>query len=96
VLPNQNQNIDPARAAELAAARTPGIRVRWIVYRGPAGAKVKFDPEQTTPVYGKPVTATSKATFSMPGTYILRAIASDRQLEGSGDVTVTVKGTATR
>jgi hypothetical protein len=66
------------------------------VYRGPAGAKVKFDPEQTTPVYGKPVTATSKATFSMPGTYILRAIASDRQLEGSGDVTVTVKGTATR
>jgi hypothetical protein len=96
VVPNQNPNIDPARAAEIAAARTPGIRVRWIVYRGPAGAKVKFDPEQTTPVYGKPVTATTKATFSMPGTYILRAIASDRQLEGSGDVTVTVKGTATR
>jgi hypothetical protein len=95
VLPNQSQ-IDPARAAEIAAARAPGIRVRWIVYRGPAGAKVKFDPEQTTPVYGKPVTATTKATFSMPGNYTVRAIASDRQLEGSGDVTVTVKGSPTR
>jgi len=95
-LPNQTPAIDPARAAEIAAARAPGIRVRWIVYRGPAGAKVKFDPEHIAPVYGKPVTATTKATFSMPGTYILRAIASDRQLEASGDVTVTVRGNSTR
>jgi hypothetical protein len=95
-VPNQNQNIDPARAAEIAAARAPGIRVRWIVYRGPAGAKVKFDPEQSAPVYGKPVTSTTKATFSMPGNYILRAIATDRQLEASGDVIVTVKGSSTR
>jgi hypothetical protein len=42
------------------------------------------------------VTATTNATFSMPGNDTLRAIASDRQLEGSGDVTVTVKGGPSR
>ena len=34
---------------------------------------------------------TTKVTFSAPGTYILRAIATDGQLEASFDATVTVK-----
>ena len=100
VLPNQNQNIDPARAAELAAARTPGIRVRWIVYRGPAGAKVTFDPERTTPVYGKPVTATTKATFTFPAGASGEGVAVDEKGDIFGQVhagpqsSVLVLGTA--
>ena len=65
-----------------------GVWIRWIHYRGPG--KVTFDPESTIPVYGVPVTMTTKATFSQPGTYVLRAIASDSVLETPFDVTVTV------
>src|SRR5439155_87371 len=41
-------------------------------------------------VYGKPVELTTKASFSAPGTYLLRAIASDGQMESIYEVTVTV------
>jgi hypothetical protein len=40
--------------------------------------------------YGKPVTSTTKVSFHAPGTYVLRAIASDGALEAVHDVTVTV------
>jgi hypothetical protein len=88
--PAQTTDVDPARSAA-AAARNPGIRGRWIQYRSPVGGKVTFNPERMDPVYGKPVSMATKATFNMPGTYVLRAIASDRQLETTFDVTVTVK-----
>jgi hypothetical protein len=68
--------------------RQEGLRIRWIQYRGPG--KVTFDPANAPAVYGKPVDLTTKVSFSAPGTYLLRAIASDGQLESLQEVTVTV------
>jgi hypothetical protein len=69
-----------------------GVRVRWILYRGPANANVRFDPEVTpTALYGKPLAAETKATFSAPGDYWIRAIASDVALFSFYDIKVTVK-----
>jgi hypothetical protein len=68
--------------------RPRGVQIKWIQYRGPG--KVTFDPEASTVVYGEPVALTSKANFSAPGTYVLRATANDGQLFTSRDVTVTV------
>jgi hypothetical protein len=67
---------------------TQGLRIRWIQYRGPG--KVTFDPDNAPAVYGKPVELTTKVSFSAPGTYLLRAIASDGQLESIHEVIVTV------
>ena len=67
---------------------TQGLRIRWIQYRGPV--KVTFEPDNAPAVYGKPVDLTTKVSFSAPGTYLLRAIASDGQLESIHEVTVTV------
>lgn len=79
---------DPTPANPDPRRRTQGLRIRWIQYRGPG--KVTFDPSNTPPVYGKPVELMTKVSFSAPGTYVLRAIASDGQLESIHDVTVTV------
>ena len=68
--------------------RAEGLRIRWIQYRGPG--KVTFDPPNVPAVYGKPVDLTSKVSFSAPGTYLLRAIAGDGQLESIHEVSVTV------
>src|SRR5437867_6405676 len=68
--------------------RAEGVRIRWIQYRGPG--KATFDPANAPAVYGKPVDLTTKVSFSAPGTYLLRAIASDGQLESIHEVTVTV------
>jgi hypothetical protein len=65
-----------------------GLSIRWIQYRGPG--PVRFDPAMGPSGYGKPVTSTTKVSFSVPGTYVLRAIASDGALEAVHDVTVTV------
>jgi hypothetical protein len=78
-------NLDP----EGADASAPGLSVRWIHYRGPAG--VKFGPGAAASGYEKPVTATTTASFKTPGIYVLRAVASDGSLRASHDVTVTVK-----
>jgi len=80
---------DARRAAEARNRRPPGVGVQWIQYRGPGA--VNFEPDQQTPVYGKPVTATTKVAFTVPGTYVLRAIASDGALFATHDVTVIVK-----
>ena len=72
-----------------APGRQQGVRIRWIVYRG--SGKVRFDPDiMSERVYGKPVTMQTRVTFSTPGNYRLRAIASDGQLAGAFDVDVTV------
>ena len=63
-----------------------GLSVLWMVYRGPAA--VAFDPEGYAKVAdGK---ADVKATFTRPGTYTLRAFASDGLLRTPADVTVRV------
>jgi hypothetical protein len=65
-----------------------GVRVRWILYRGPGN--VQFDPDVTPPVYGKPLAAETKVTFSVPGDYWIRAIASDVALFSFYDINVKV------
>jgi len=61
------------------------LSVTWIVWRGPA--PVTFDP----PIVGAdkgPTTVT--ASFGAPGTYVLRAVASDRLATARADVAITV------
>lgn len=86
----------------------PGLRLSWIVYRGPA-QHVAFDPVQmktwteTRPYANSPwappylipeppadSTWKAQATFREPGTYTLRAVASDGSLFTYADVTVNV------
>jgi hypothetical protein len=65
-----------------------GLVIKWILYRGPG--EVRFEPETSAPVSGKPAEGTTQASFSAPGTYWIRAIASDGLLEANHDVKVTV------
>jgi hypothetical protein len=66
-----------------------GLRIFWTQYRSPG--PVTFDPSESSAENGKPLTSTTKATFKVPGTYILRAIATDGSLETPYDITVTVQ-----
>ena len=77
---------NPDRDAE--PRRPRGVQIKWIQYRGPG--KVAFDPDSSPTVNGQPVELTAKAAFSAPGTYVLRATASDGQLYTTHDVTVIV------
>jgi hypothetical protein len=97
-LPKPRPRRSPAAAAPAAAAaanpdtpvrRPEGLRIRWVHYRGPG--KVTFDPDNAPAEYGKPVSLTTTVRFSVPGMYVVRAIASDGQLETTHDVTVTVR-----
>jgi hypothetical protein len=86
--------IDTAAAAaganpDRAVRQTEGLRIRWIHYRGPG--RVTFDPGSSKPEQKPSITQASTVHFSAPGTYVVRAIASDGQLETAGDVTVTVQ-----
>jgi hypothetical protein len=80
---------DPVAAAAREGRRPPGVGVHWIQYRGPGS--VQFEPEDEKPVYGKPITASTVVTFSAPGTYVIRAVASDGALFAPHDITVVVK-----
>jgi hypothetical protein len=66
--------------------RPRGVQIKWTQYRGPG--KVTFDPDASMIVHGQPVELTTKVSFSVPGTYVLRATAGDGQLYSSHDVTV--------
>ena len=66
--------------------RVRGLRVSWIVWRGPAA--VSFDPASTVAVEDGQAAAT--ATFTTPGEYVLRATANDGSLSTEHDVTVMV------
>ena len=83
----------PPPAAPQGRARPSGLRFRWTVYRAPG--KVHFDPETIGPFPTAPAKAETKVTFSAPGNYRLRAIASDGQLFSTHDVDVTVLPRAT-
>jgi hypothetical protein len=79
--PVQQQIIKPSRQ---------GLTVTWTVWRG-AGV-VKFDPPSMVVKDVKDGHATTQATFSAPGTYVIRAFADDGVLLEGADVTVTVGG----
>ena len=76
----------PGATAGAGAARPQGLSVSWIVWRGPADAD--FSPRRTEPKDGK---ATTTATFTKPGEYVLRAIVTDTFKTSSQDVKVTVQ-----
>jgi len=69
-----------------------GLRVRWILYRGPdSGGEVSFEEDSSKPVVGATeAQAATEAVFSKPGAYWLRAIATDGMLETPYDLKVTV------
>lgn len=74
--PVQQQIVQPSRQ---------GLAVTWTHWRGPG--KITFEP-RTMPV--KDGKATTAATFSEPGTYVVRAYADDGVWLESADVTVIV------
>jgi len=79
--------IPQAQTNSAAGRPRGGLSVTWFVYRGPA--KVTFDsPGPIAAVRGQAVTT---AHFTAPGTYVLRAVASDSALQTSAAVTITVK-----
>jgi len=99
------RNRAPVARAEQALAPMPlppgaaprpraqlGLRINWILYRAPdTGGDVSFDQEGTRPaVGGTSVELATGVTFSAPGTFWLRAIASDGMLETPYDLKVTV------
>ncbi len=65
------------------------MQLTWTVWRGPG--VVTFEPVAVTVKDGKAVTT---ATFTRPGTYILRARANDGELTDQKEFTVTVTGTS--
>ena len=79
---------DGIPGSEVGGRRPPGVQIRWILYRGPG--KVQFDPDLSPVVYGKPVTSETKVSFSKPGAYRLRAIATDGWSFSTYDVDVQV------
>lgn len=62
-----------------------GLSVSYIVWRGPAA--VIFEPTYATVEEG---TAATKATFTVPGTYVLQAASHDSQKSSYEQFTVTV------
>ena len=72
-----------------APTRPRGLTISWMQIRGPA--KVTFEPTGSTPVAGGAAAITAR--FQQPGTYVLRATASDGSLSTRSDVTITVTST---
>ena len=72
--------------------KVEGLQVRWILYRGPG--KAQFDPDLSPAVYGKPLTSETKVSFSSPGNYKIRAIATDGAMFSTYDVDVKVNPSA--
>ena len=67
-----------------------GLGVTWMQYRGPA--KAMFENSGSIAVAGGQ--AATLVRFSAPGTYILRATASDGQLSVTKDISISVSGGA--
>jgi len=86
--PYRQSNSNPDRASR--PRRPRGVQIKWTVYRAPG--VVTLTPDSSAIVHGEPITMTTKATFSAPGTYVLRATANDGQLYTTRDLTLTVHG----
>jgi len=67
--------------------RPEGLTVSWIVWRGPAD--VAFEPRFAQ---AKDGTASTTATFSRPGDYVLRGTANDGTKSSYAHVSVSVAG----
>jgi hypothetical protein len=67
-------------------AAAQGLAVTWMVWRGPAD--VTFNPRRARVADGK---ATATATFTKPGEYVFRAVATDGQKTTDRQVKVTVQ-----
>jgi len=78
--------IPQAQTNNAAERPRAGLSVTWMQYRGPA--KVTFD--STGPIAVTNGQAVTAAHFTTPGTYVLRATASDGALSTSADVAITV------
>ena len=65
-----------------------GLNVTWFEYRGPA--KATF--EDTGPILVSNGQAVTRAHFTVPGTYVLRATANDGELQTTSDITINVTG----
>jgi hypothetical protein len=63
-----------------------GLNIAWMEYRGPG--KVIF--ENADAILVKDGKAVTRAMFSMPGTYLLRATANDGELSTTSDITINV------
>jgi len=71
-------------------ARAAALRVEWSLYRGPA--RVVFGSPRSQMAASTGGTATTTASFKAPGTYVLRATATDAGgMAINSDVTVIVK-----
>ena len=71
-------------------ARAAALRVEWNLYRGPA--RVVFGSPRSQLAVPTGGTATTTASFKAPGTYVLRATATDAGgMAINSDVTVIVK-----
>ena len=75
----------PPRAG--TPARGPLLRVQWLQFRGPAGGRVVLQPETSPVTDGK---ASTTATFTAPGRYVIQGIAVDGAASRSAGVTVMV------
>jgi hypothetical protein len=75
----------PAQSDRPTQARL-GLSVTWSEYRGPA--KAVFDPPGATPVANGKGAAIVR--FTEPGTYVLRATATDGALQTRSEITVNV------
>ena len=85
--PHNVPSVPNRRGSGVQGPRVRGLRVSWIVWRGPAG--VSFEPASTVAVEDGRAVVT--AAFTVPGDYVLRATANDNLLATEHDVTVTVR-----
>jgi hypothetical protein len=76
-----------AQVNSSGGGRQVGLRMSWLQIRGPG--KVTFAAAGPTMAVNGETSTT--ATFAVPGTYVLRAFATDGQLTTRKDITVTVK-----
>ena len=81
--PHNVPSVPNRRGTGVQAPRVHGLRVSWIVWRGPAG--VTFEPASTVVVEDGQAVVT--AAFTVPGNYVLRATANDNLLATEHDVT---------
>jgi hypothetical protein len=79
--------IPQAQTNNAAARPKAGLSVTWLEYRGPA--KVTFD--EAGPIAVTNGQAVTTAHFSVPGTYVLQAMATDGALQTSASVTIIVR-----
>ncbi len=72
---------------DVRSAHETGLAVTWLHYRGPG--EVTFSP-MTTPVEMVDGRSETTASFSEPGTYVIRAAADDGVYKSNAHVTVVV------